>query len=63
MGMYAVRVQTTSPTIYYENLSQNCQLCRCYKYYTNFKLLGITNTAIFRRETRYVAHNNGCVPL
>jgi len=28
-----------------------------------FKLLGIPNTAIFRRETRYEAHNNGCGPL
>jgi len=28
-----------------------------------FKLLVIPNTAVFPRETRYVAHNNGCAPF
>jgi len=63
MGMYAVCVQTTSPTIYYENLAQIFLLCICYKNDTKFKLLVIPITAIFPRETRYVAHNNGCAPF
>ena len=63
MGIYAVCVQTTSPTIYYANLNQICQLFICYKIYTIIKLLGITLTAIFPSETLDVAHINGCGPL
>ena len=38
MEMYAVCVQTSSPTIYYANLNQICQLFICYKIYTIIKL-------------------------
>ena len=63
MRMYAGCVQTTSLTIYYANLIQICQLCVCYKNYKIMYVVGIQLTAVFPRETRDVARNNGCGPL
>ena len=38
MEMYAVCVQTTSPTMYYAKLNQICQLFICYKNYIIIEL-------------------------
>ena len=41
MEMYAVCVQTTSPTMHYANLNQICQF---FVFYTNYTIIKFLNT-------------------